>query len=564
VGYKSVKHTNLTPIHTIASEVSGVTISSTKSQKTKPMPIPWGYNTFSRPNRFSGAADGQSQIQRNERMAEMTEQDMSRVENETTGTKIEIMKQTGEERETKVIKVIKVKGKAARKVGKRDAYLRQEDKVWRSIWFGDQADQGSADRNINGMADEEHDMTRDSGTVLDEANSSTYEPENRRKKSSSARQEGSQPQTIPPWSFRPEASKPLPLLLELFPEERNRLLERTAEPTEIGDLPRLKFPQFEALGDLIQDQAQLGTRAAGQKVKTFSYREKRVTILVLSAASNSLIESDFSRIISRGDHIKKWRSVGNMLKGNAPLDQDPFAQTNLLLVIPGRDPETLEPRGYYFLIFPNQAHALAYRQNATHLHNAAYTHTPKNIESQIAPPPGVTINGEDIHTQIKHYTLKPPVQSMSLWLLDPPFSETVKGILYAQGYRAITQPTNKTARSVLLWVSGYRATTSSIHTMLKRDGLDRGLQWSACTRADGIEELNPQTGGLGARAGNADEKRQSPRDPFVRWVVALADETEARRLVRLWHRRPYTFPEIGERPARGGEPLPLVHAEILW
>ena len=59
------------------------------------------------------------------------------------------------------------------------------------------------------------------------------------------------------------------------------------------------------------------------------------------------------------------------------------------------------------------------------------------------------------------------------------------------------------------------------------------------------------------------ELKSNQKPQFSRWVIAFENESEARRFVRVWHRKAYPFPIEHENYTQG-EPTALVHAEFLW
>ena len=222
-----------------------------------------------------------------------------------------------------------------------------------------------------------------------------------------------------------------------------------------------------------------------------------------------------------------------------------------------RDPTTLEPAGRYFILFPNPAYARTYQNHVISLHQIAKTHTPTSIESPMPLQPGVIIEGEDAYTLLHDYSLCPPSQRIRLRLLFPLYSAGIKQVLDQRGYRPLLGETNKPGRSVLFSVDGQRLPTSVIRDTVAANGRDRGLAWDVSidrldtsrVAADGFENsTGTKTDGLpelGAR-----------RHAQFRWVMSFSDEHEARRFIRVWHRRP--FPST-----RGSEPA-MVQAEFLW
>ena len=186
------------------------------------------------------------------------------------------------------------------------------------------------------------------------------------------------------------------------------------------------------------------------------------------------------------------------------------------------------------------------------------------MESPIAPPRGMLLEGEDVYELLQDFALCPPSQKMSLRVLFPPYTPDVRLLLNQRGYSQIIWPDDKTGRAVLLWVNGYQSNLTSIRNMIDRDGLDRGLAWALANGEKSIEKVDSpffrmeEIEGLGL--GEDADSRQT-RCVYPRWILSFADENEARRFTRSWHRRP--FPLRGERVAVG-EHHPRVHAEVIW
>ena len=110
----------------------------------------------------------------------------------------------------------------------------------------------------------------------------------------------------------------LSLLEELFPEEFNQ----AAAPDTVNEgeelIPRLSLVDFDDEDDFYNDaqnwkQSEDG-RIERPNVKD-ALHEWDLAVLVVNRASKSLIESDFRRLIPRGQHIDEWRGPGDILKG---------------------------------------------------------------------------------------------------------------------------------------------------------------------------------------------------------------------------------------------------------
>ena len=112
-------------------------------------------------------------------------------------------------------------------------------------------------------------------------------------------------------------SQNLSLLEELFPEEAKRGRRKTQNQVnhQQRDLPRLPPPDLDAL-DISKDHLLAPTpQFIAREAMANAYRQENPTVLVLSRASLSLVESDFRRVAPKGMHIEEWRGLGDVLKG---------------------------------------------------------------------------------------------------------------------------------------------------------------------------------------------------------------------------------------------------------
>ena len=222
-----------------------------------------------------------------------------------------------------------------------------------------------------------------------------------------------------------------------------------------------------------------------------------------------------------------------------------------------RDPTTLEPAGRYFILFPNPAYARTYQGHVLRLHQMAKTYTPTSVESPLPLQPGVVIEGEDAYTLLQDYSLCPPSQKIQLKLLYPSYIAGIKQILEQRGYHPLVEEPTKAGRSVLFSVDGQRWPTSMIKSAVAADGRNRGLEWDISvhklddTLKTAADSFDDSTGAekdeltrLGAR-----------RHALSRWVMSFLNESEARRFIRVWHRRPFPL-AYGDRA--------LVQAEFIW
>ncbi|KAI9817361.1 MAG: hypothetical protein M1832_004667 [Thelocarpon impressellum] len=367
--------------------------------------------------------------------------------------------------------------------------------------------------------------------------------------------------------FVTKRTKAVPLLEELFPEEAGT--EYASARKKERHVPRLVLPsEPETVETRIrripsgpgpgQSQAPLVRRVntAGfieGYVKGGQEQGKLPTVLVLHNASKSLVESDFRRIIPDGKYIKGWKGEGDILK-----------------VIPGRDPNTLSPLGFYYILFSTPSSAHAYRDHVLRLHRLSRTYTPHSLQSPIAPPPGYLIDGEDVHTLLQSYNLVPPSQNLTLKTLTPPFSTTVQRLLRNGGYERLKMRNALTTdNTVLIHIDGGpHLTTRALQKVLDADGRHtrNGMPWRLAGDGRPISKLDaPLEPDEDAPEVVPAPKRPAPVAP--RWLVEFADRDEASRFVRAWHKRPLPLTQgpISQEVAQQQEEDPgIVDAELVW
>ena len=219
-----------------------------------------------------------------------------------------------------------------------------------------------------------------------------------------------------------------------------------------------------------------------------------------------------------------------------------------------RDLTTFEPTGRYFIQFPNPAYARTYQGHILHLHQMAKTYTPTSIESPLPLQPGVMTEGEDAYTLLQDYSLCPPSQKIQIKLLHPSYTAGIKQVLEQGGYHPLLEKTNKAGRSVLFSVDGQRWPTSMIRDAVAADGRDRGLEWDIAIHR--LDTSGTAADSFDYSTETEELARLSARHLVrSRWVVSFLNESEARRFIRVWHRRPF--------PLASGDRA-LVQAEFIW
>ena len=179
------------------------------------------------------------------------------------------------------------------------------------------------------------------------------------------------------------------------------------------------------------------------------------------------------------------------------------------------------------------------------------------------------IEGDDVHALLQDYALCPPSQKISLKMVFPPYSAGVKKLIDQRGYAQLVQPLEKAGRSVLFWVNGYQPSTSLVRNTIAQDGRNRGMEWALLNSRKSIEKLDvPNISSndedmvdFDSREVEDREEQGTAKRMYPRWIIAFEDEDEARRFVRVWHRRPFA---ASRDLSLQDEPSPLVHAEFLW
>lgn len=181
------------------------------------------------------------------------------------------------------------------------------------------------------------------------------------------------------------------------------------------------------------------------------------------------------------------------------------------------------------------------------------------------------IEGENIHDVLQNYALCSPSQRISLRVLFPPYSPAMRRLIDQRGYAQIEVPPgsgiqeqnrSRSGRAVLVWVQGYNPPLSSIREMINQDGRNRGLAWSLAGDVPAIEKVGSSSEDTTTTQSNQSAKSgQSKERLRRRWIVTFTDESEARRFLRRWHRRPFPLRGAGTGV---GEPPSLVNAEFIW
>ncbi|KAI1638516.1 hypothetical protein F4809DRAFT_599437 [Biscogniauxia mediterranea] len=318
------------------------------------------------------------------------------------------------------------------------------------------------------------------------------------------------------------------------------------------------------------------------------------SMLILTAASKYLLESDFLRLGRKGKHVEGW--VAGIIK-----------------VIQARDPDTLEPLGHYFILFDHPSAARAYKEEVERLWRLGKQHVPgahhrKDSEKRQPLTPGagiMTERGEDVASLIRSFTLIPPSQRYRLALGRDGDLRAAERL--DQGGSFVDQLARRAGSRflVLLSVDGGRISVDTLRRAIEDDGAERHLPWRVRGHEDGdgaiadgvilpfgrsvvkardqdyeenLREQGERAGGIGSDEEGAEGKGEgqgedssspataadegggssssssstsssSSSDDIVhrehdrkyrrypRFIVPFEDAAEAHRFVRSWHRR---------------------------
>ena len=119
----------------------------------------------------------------------------------------------------------------------------------------------------------------------------------------------------------------LSLFEELFPEEVGKHDSTEEDLQQEGhDVPKLALPEL-IENNALDDEYMKGRKLGFEQRKAATEEGFRVwnpSVLVLQAASPSLVDSDFRRIAPKGKHINEWTGPGDYFKGDTFLPAQPL------------------------------------------------------------------------------------------------------------------------------------------------------------------------------------------------------------------------------------------------
>jgi hypothetical protein len=230
------------------------------------------------------------------------------------------------------------------------------------------------------------------------------------------------------------------------------------------------------------------------------------------------------------------------------------------IVIQARDERTLEPLGYYFILFSTDSAARLYLDQSIRLHRLSKSYTGSLAASTLPPPPGLVRDGEDPNKAVKSFTLVPGQGRLSLRLINRPYKPGMTRILSEGGSHGISSRQNKGQGLVLFSLDIGTVRIPELRDIIGLDGKRRNLHWVLADDAIMKIEGGKQDIEDNETSEEVVPVQSIPRGPS-KYMIAFKDRNEARRFVREWHRRPLPFQrEYGP----GDEAPPIVNAQILW
>lgn len=205
------------------------------------------------------------------------------------------------------------------------------------------------------------------------------------------------------------------------------------------------------------------------------------TVLILSGLSNSLVDTDFYRILPEAKHIEGW--AGGLVK-----------------VVQARDTLSHEPVGRYFLMFHSRPAADAYKAEILRLHSLSKrllhssTGTGPLDDAPTDPQPFLT---EEEKAAVRSFTICPPTAplriNVRIWNTNL-LREIAQSANIADVVQSL-RPDVSTPSKVLVTVNtipGSRAgtggglTVDELWLTLRDDGRERGAPWILSNLKEGI------------------------------------------------------------------------------
>lgn len=285
---------------------------------------------------------------------------------------------------------------------------------------------------------------------------------------------------------------------QLFPENRQpeteqpeqqepseKELEQEAKQTPLAPLTAPEESLFVSLRNEVRNwipEASRGEVTAPEPGQHGSHS----TVVVITAVSSSLVDSDFYRIISEGKYVEGW--AGGLVK-----------------VVQARDPLSLEPVGEYYLMFHSKPAAVAYTEEVRRLHELSrrLLHAPRSSGRRVArgnldaaPVQAQPLLTKEEEKAARSFTLcapdSKPRMSVRMWTAG-----TVSLLASRSDIADVVQslqPEAETPAKVLVAVDGHYGglTFHELWLALRDDGRERGTPWVLKDADEGIMPVKLQ------------------------------------------------------------------------
>ncbi|KAI1804141.1 hypothetical protein F4811DRAFT_300724 [Daldinia bambusicola] len=291
---------------------------------------------------------------------------------------------------------------------------------------------------------------------------------------------------------RPKKSKNRPSLFEqLFPDDAKTLLNKNTAPKPSWAEHLLDDPPQPPSPSPTIDEENLNQDSDNNdhdKKSPADVPLRAKSMLILSAASKHLTESDFLRLGPQGAHVEGW--VGGLSR-----------------VIQARDPDTLQALGHYFVLFDREAAAAAYCDEVERLWQLGKAHVPgahhrkKRRTSRhptspptppsVPPPPGLPAadgSSQDVAADLRAFTLVPPSQRYYLDVSSGLGRVRIEELDVGGGVAFIDRLADRAGSRhlVLVAVDGGRMSVDWLRQAIEEDGRERNLPWGVTSLERGI------------------------------------------------------------------------------
>ncbi|KAJ4423717.1 hypothetical protein N0V82_001603 [Gnomoniopsis sp. IMI 355080] len=247
------------------------------------------------------------------------------------------------------------------------------------------------------------------------------------------------------------------------------------------------------------------------------------TVMILSGLSNSLVDTDFYRILPESKHIEGW--AGGLVK-----------------VVQARDALSHEPVGRYFLMFHSKPAADAYKAEVLRLHALSkrllHSFVGKGPLASAPVDPQLFLTDAE-KAAVRSFTLCPPTAPLNInvhmWNTNL-IREIAQDTNIADVVQAL-RPDVATPSKVLVTVNtipgskagaGGGLTTDELWLTLRDDGRERGAPWVLSNLKEGIRPIKMMSSAVHGKIDFRSEAVQVPLEgPIYDELDMLAEPPPA-------------------------------------